>query len=53
VDGRRIGFWRRFWIYSSTAKGLVLTVNSGHRLDIYLGTVKATVGQWALLQPVK
>ena len=42
-----------FWIYNLDSKALGLVVNNLYRVDIYVGTVKATTTNWAVLQPVK
>jgi hypothetical protein len=42
-----------FWIYNLDSKYLGLIVNNLYRVDIYVGTVKATTTNWAVLQPVK
>jgi hypothetical protein len=42
-----------FWIYNLDSKALGLTVNTAYRVDIYVGLVKATGSNWAVLQPVK
>jgi hypothetical protein len=42
-----------FWIYNLDSKALGLSLNTGYRVDIYVGTVKATRDEWALLMPVK
>lgn len=42
-----------FWIYNLDSKALTLIVNNLYRVDVYVGLVKATVNNWAVLQPVK
>jgi hypothetical protein len=42
-----------FWIYNLDSKALGLIVNNLYRVDAYVGMVKATVSNWAVLQPVK
>ncbi len=42
-----------FWIYNLDSKALGLVVNNLYRVDVYVGLVKATVANWAVLQPVK
>jgi hypothetical protein len=42
-----------FWIYNLDSKALGLVTNNFYRVDVYVGTVKATVDNWAVLQPVK
>ncbi len=42
-----------FWIYNLDSKDLGLVVNNLYRVDVYVGPVKATVANWAVLQPVK
>jgi hypothetical protein len=42
-----------FWIYNLDSKALGLVVNNYYRVDIYVEAVKATVDNWAVLQPVK
>jgi PKD domain len=42
-----------FWIYNLDSKALGLVVNNLYRVDTYVGAVKATVSNWAVLQPVK
>ena len=42
-----------FWIYNLDSKALGLLVDKLYRIDVYVGTVKATDSNWALLQPVK
>jgi hypothetical protein len=42
-----------FWIYNLDSKALGLVVGSDYRVDIYVGSVKATDDSWAVLQPVK
>ncbi|MGR8980777.1 MAG: kelch repeat-containing protein [Gammaproteobacteria bacterium] len=42
-----------FWIYGLDSKALGLVVNNNYRGDVYLGTVKATMMNWAVFQPVK
>jgi PKD domain len=42
-----------FWIYNLDSKALGLVVNNLYRVDSYVGAVKATAANWAVLQPVK
>jgi len=42
-----------FWIYNLDSKALGLVVNNFYRVDVYVGAVKATINNWAVLQPVK
>jgi hypothetical protein len=42
-----------FWIYNLDSKALGMVVGGNYRIDIYVGAVKATVDDWAVLQPVK
>ncbi len=42
-----------FWIYNLDSKALGLVTNNYYRIDIYVEAVKATVSNWAVLQPVK
>ena len=42
-----------FWIYNLDSKTMGLIVGNLYRVDVYVGTVKATVDTWAELQPVK
>lgn len=42
-----------FWIYNLDSKGLGLTTGNTYRVDVYVGSVKATATTWALLKPVK
>jgi hypothetical protein len=42
-----------FWIYNLDSKAMGLIVGNLYRVDVYVGTVKATVDTWAELQPVK
>ncbi|MGH3132677.1 MAG: PKD domain-containing protein [Gaiellaceae bacterium] len=42
-----------FWIYNLDSGALGLSLNTGYRVDIYVGAVKATMDEWALLMPVK
>lgn len=42
-----------FWIYNLDSRALGLVVGNLYRVDIYVGSVKATVDEWAVLQPVK
>ena len=42
-----------FWIYNLDSKALGLVVNNLYRVDVWVGAVKATVSNWAVLQPVK
>lgn len=42
-----------FWIYNLDSKALGLTVDNAYRVDIYVGAVKATATNWAVLQPIK
>jgi len=42
-----------FWIYNLDSKALGLIVNNLYRVDAYVGSVKATVSNWAVLMPVK
>jgi hypothetical protein len=42
-----------FWIYNLDSRALGLIVNNNYRVDVYVGSVKATVDTWAVLQPVK
>ena len=42
-----------FWIYNLDSKALGLVVDNAYRVDIYVGAVKATTSNWAVLQPVK
>jgi hypothetical protein len=41
------------WIYNLDSKALGLVVGNNYRVDVYVGSVKATVDTWAVLQPVK
>lgn len=42
-----------FWIYNLDSKALGLVINNSYRVDVYVGLDKATVDNWAVLQPVK
>ena len=46
-----------FWIYNfdtrTALNGKALVVNQTYRLDVYVGSVKATVSTWALLKATK
>ena len=42
-----------FWIYNLDSKALGLVVNNLYRVDLYVGTLKATASNWAVLSPVK
>ncbi len=42
-----------FWIYNLDSKALGLVTNNFYRVDVYVGAVKASVDNWAVLQPVK
>ena len=42
-----------FWIYNLDSKALGLVTNTFYRVDVYVGAVKASVDNWAVLQPVK
>jgi thrombospondin type 3 repeat protein len=42
-----------FWIYNLDTKALGLTIGQSYRIDVFIGTVKATNDQWALLATVK
>jgi hypothetical protein len=42
-----------FWIYNLDSKALGLVTNNLYRVDVYLSAAKATVDNWAVLQPVK
>jgi hypothetical protein len=42
-----------FWIYNLDSKYLGLVVNNLYRIDVNVGSVKGTVDNWAVLQPVK
>ncbi len=42
-----------FWIYNLDSKALGLIVGNLYRVDVYVGSVKATRDTWAILQPVK
>lgn len=42
-----------FWIYNLDSKAMGLVVNNYYRVDVYVDGVKATVDNWAVLQPVK
>ena len=42
-----------FWIYNLDSKALGLVVGNNYRVDVFVGGVKATVSNWAVLQPVK
>ena len=42
-----------FWIYNLDSKALGLVVGNNYRVDVYVGAVKATVSNWAVLQPIK
>jgi len=46
-----------FWIYNLDSKtilnGSPLVVGTTYRVDVFLGSVKATANTWALLKPVK
>jgi hypothetical protein len=42
-----------FWIYNLDSKALGLVVNNLYRVDVYVGLVKATASNWAVLSPVK
>ncbi|MDQ3128005.1 MAG: PKD domain-containing protein, partial [Chloroflexota bacterium] len=41
------------WIYNLDSKALGLVINNLYRIDVYVDGVKATVTNWAVLQPVK
>ena len=41
------------WIYNLDSKALGLVINNLYRVDVYVDGVKATVSNWAVLQPVK
>ena len=46
-----------FWIYNLDSRtalnGSALIINTTYRVDVFVGTVKATATKWALLKPVK
>jgi len=42
-----------FWIYNLDSTYLGLLVNNLYRVDVYVNGVKATIPDWAVLQPVK
>jgi hypothetical protein len=42
-----------FWIYNLDSKALGLVTGNFYSVDIYVGSVKATVDNWAVLNPVK
>lgn len=46
-----------FWIYNFDSRtalnGSALVVNTTYRIDVFVGSVKATATTWALLKPVK
>jgi hypothetical protein len=46
-----------FWIYNLDSRtalnGSALAINTTYRVDVFVGTVKATESKWALLKPVK
>jgi len=46
-----------FWIYNLDSKtalnGSALLINTTYRVDVFVGSVKATSTKWALLKPVK
>ncbi|HKY47591.1 MAG TPA: PKD domain-containing protein [Acidimicrobiia bacterium] len=42
-----------FWIYNLDSKYLGLVLNNLYRVDVYVGLVKGTVDNWAVVQPVK
>jgi PKD repeat protein len=42
-----------FWIYNLDSKALGLVVDNMYRVDVYVNGVKATISNWAVLQPVK
>lgn len=42
-----------FWIYNLDSKYLGLVVNNLYRVDVFVGPVKGTVDNWAVLQPLK
>ncbi|MFL6109705.1 MAG: hypothetical protein ACJ716_11945 [Marmoricola sp.] len=42
-----------FWIYNLDSTGLKLVTGKTYRINVYVGSVKATITNWALLQPVK
>ena len=42
-----------FWIYNLDSKALGLVTNSFYRVNVYVGAVKASVDNWAILQPIK
>ena len=42
-----------FWIYNLDSKALGLVTGNFYRVDIYVESVKATVDNWAVLNPVK
>ena len=42
-----------FWIYNLDSTALGLVINNMYRVDVYVDGSKATVTNWAVLQPVK
>jgi hypothetical protein len=46
-----------FWIYNLDSRtalnGSALVINTTYRVDVFVGTVRATSTKWALLKPVK
>ena len=46
-----------FWIYNLDSKtalnGSAMVINTTYRIDVFVGSVKATATTWALLKPVK
>jgi len=42
-----------FWIYNLDSKALGLTTGQAYRLDIYIGSIKATTTKWVVLAPTK
>jgi PKD repeat protein len=42
-----------FWIYNLDSKTLGLKTNQNYRLNIFVGSVQATVANWVILSPTK
>ncbi len=41
------------WVYNLDSKALGLVTNNLYRVDVHVDGIKATVSNWAVLQPVK
>jgi hypothetical protein len=53
-DGTNLFRWSGdHWIYNLDSKALGFVVGNKYRIDVYVGTAKATTTTWAVLEPTK